>query len=334
MHRLWAIRHLSDAADAALLYTGAVPRSLWPYLLVGVALGIVYAALNIWFDAFTFGTAVRPVAPLSLLHEFVDRGIPVIVGALLGLFIHYWRVRSELARAEQARAEELALRLDHVERDRAVWIIATSTLHEVNNPLHNLGLLLEEMGRPGAPPAQELLGRTKVQLDRIRDKVGALRALANSTGPSVAPLRVDDVLDDVLSAATARAAREGIDIAPVAGGDARASADPKYLRIIVENLVDNAIAALRRAPGPKRLAVQIEARAEGIEVHVSDSGQGVADELRDTLFEPLSTTKERSGGLGLGLAVARGLARAMRGDLTYGPRAGWATTFTLTLPAA
>jgi signal transduction histidine kinase len=306
---------LSDAADAALLYTGAVPRLLWPYLLVGVALGIFYAALNIWFDAFTFGTEVRPVAPLSLLHEFVDRGIPVIVGALLGLFIHYWRVRSELARAEQARAEELALRLDHVERDRAVWIIATSTLHEVNNPLHNLGLLLEEMGRPGAPPTQELLGRTKVQLDRIRDKVGALRALANSTGPSVAPLRVDDVLDDVLS-------------------DARASADPKYLRIIVENLVDNAIAALRRAPGPKRLAVQIEARAEGIEVHVSDSGQGVADELRDTLFEPLSTTKERSGGLGLGLAVARGLARAMRGDLTYGPRAGWATTFTLTLPAA
>ncbi|HEU4411979.1 MAG TPA: HAMP domain-containing sensor histidine kinase [Polyangiaceae bacterium] len=311
-----------------------MPRSLWPYLVTGVVLGLVYAAVNIWFDAFTFGTEVRPVAPLSALHDFVDRGIPPITGGLLGLFVHYWRVRSELARAERARAEELALRLDHVERDRAVWIIATSTLHEVNNPLHTLGLLLEEMNRPGAPPAPELMARTKVQLDRIRDKVGALRALANSNGPSVEPLRVGEVLGDVLSAAAGRAAREGIEVAAVEGGEARASADPKYLRIIAENLVDNAIAALRRAPGPKRLAVQVEAGEGGVAVHVSDSGQGVADELRETLFEPLATTKERSGGLGLGLAVARGLARAMRGDLVYGPRPGWATTFTLTLPAA
>ncbi len=311
-----------------------MPRSLWPYLLTGVVLGLLYAALNIWFDAFTFGTAVRPVAPLSLLHEFVDRGIPVIVGALLGLFIHYWRVRSELARAERTRAEELALRLDHVERDRAVWLIATSTLHEVNNPLHTLGLLLEEMGQPGAPPSPDMMARTRVQLERIRDKVGALRALANSSGPAIEPLRVDEVLDDVISAASARAAREGIDLAGVSGGEVRAAADPKYLRIILENLVDNAIAALRRVPGPKRLSVQVEGGGAEVAVRVSDSGQGVAPELRETIFEPLATTKERSGGLGLGLAVARGLARAMRGDLTYEPRPGWATTFTLTLPAA
>lgn len=311
-----------------------MPRSLWPYLLTGVGLGLLYAALNIWFDAFTFGTDVRPVAPLSLLHEFVDRGIPVIVGALLGLFIHYWRVRSELARNERARAEELALRLDHVERDRAVWLIATSTLHEVNNPLHTLGLLLEEMSRPGAAPSPDLMARTKVQLDRIRDKVGALRAVANSSGPSIEPLRVDEVVGDVVSAAAARAAREGIDVAEVSGAELRAAADPKYLRIIVENLVDNAIAALRRAPGPKRLGVHVEAGAGEVTVHVSDSGQGVTPELRETIFEPLATTKERSGGLGLGLAVARGLARAMRGDLTYGLRPGWTTTFTLTLPIA
>ncbi|MCU0686851.1 MAG: HAMP domain-containing histidine kinase [Polyangiaceae bacterium] len=311
-----------------------MPRSLWPYLLTGVVLGLLYAALNIWFDAFTFGTEVRPVAPLSLLHEFVDRGIPVIVGALLGIFIHYWRVRSELARTERARAEELALRLDHVERDRAVWIIATSTLHEVNNPLHTLGLLLEEMGRPGEPPPPELMARTKVQLDRIRDKVGALRALANSSGPSIESLRVDEVLGDVLSAASGRAARDGIDLADVAGGEVKVSADPKYLRIIVENLVDNAIAALRRAPGTRRLSVYVEAGEREVAVRVSDSGQGVAPELRETIFEPLATTKERSGGLGLGLAVARGLARAMRGDLIYEPRPGWATTFTLTLPVA
>ncbi|HEU4539276.1 MAG TPA: HAMP domain-containing sensor histidine kinase [Polyangiaceae bacterium] len=311
-----------------------MPRSLWPYLLTGVVLGLFYAALNIWFDAYTFGTEVRPVAPLSLLHEFVDRGIPVIVGGLLGLFIHYWRVRTELARAERARAEELALRLDHVERDRAVWIIATSTLHEVNNPLHTLGLLLEEMARPGEPPAPDLMARTKVQLDRIRDKVGALRALANSSGPSVEPLRVDAVLGDVLSAAAGRAARENITLADVSGGEVKVMVDPKYLRIIVENLVDNAIAALRRAPGARRLVVDVEARDQEVAVRVSDSGQGVAPELREVIFEPLATTQERSGGLGLGLAVARGLARAMRGDLVYEPRPGWATTFTLTLPVA
>jgi signal transduction histidine kinase len=309
-----------------------MPRSLWPYLVTGIVLGLLYAALNIWFDAYTFGTEVRPVAPLSLLHEFVDRGIPVIVGALLGLFIHYWRVRSELARTERTRAEELALRLDHVERDRAVWLIATSTLHEVNNPLHTLGLLLEELGGPDGALTPDLMARIRAQLERIRDKVAALRALANSTGPSIAPLRVDEVLSDVISAAVPRSAREGIDVAGVGGGEVWAAADPKYLRIIVENLIDNAIAALRRAPGPRRLAIDVEAGEREIAVHVSDTGQGVAPELRETIFEPLATTKERSGGLGLGLAVARGLARTMRGDLTHELRPGWATTFTLTLP--
>jgi signal transduction histidine kinase len=312
-----------------------MPRSLWPYLVTGVVLGVLYAAVNIWFDAFTFGTSVRPVAPFSLVHDFVDRGIPVLTGALLGLFIHYWRVRSELARTERARAEELANRLDHVERDRAVWLIATSTLHEVNNPLHTLGLLLEEMSQPGAPPSAELMGRVRVQLGRIRDKVGALRALAHSTGPAVAPMRVDELLGDVLSAAEPRAVREGIELAASPAAAVCVAADPKYVRIIVENLLDNAIAALRRCPSPRRVEVGVEARGGGeVAVRVSDSGQGVAPELRDAIFEPLATTKERSGGLGLGLAVARGLARAMRGDLTYGPRAGWATTFTLTLPAA
>jgi signal transduction histidine kinase len=303
-------------------------------LLTGVILGVLYAAVNIWFDAFTFGTAVRPVAPFSLVHDFVDRGIPVLTGALLGLFVHYWRVRSELARTERARAEELANRLDHVERDRAVWLIAGSTLHEVNNPLHTLGLLLEEMAQPGAEPSPELMERVRVQLGRIRDKVGALRALANANGPQVAPLRVDEVLGDLISAAESRAAREGIELELASGAEARVSADPKYVRIIVENLIDNAIAALRRCPGPKRVAVDVEAAGGEVAVRVSDSGQGVAPELRETIFEPLATTKERSGGLGLGLAVARGLARAMRGELAYDPRPGWSTTFTLTLPAA
>jgi signal transduction histidine kinase len=252
----------------------------------------------------------------------------------LGLFIHYWRVRSELARTERTRAEELALRLDHVERDRAVWLIATSTLHEVNNPLHTLGLLLEELGGPDGALTPDLMARIRVQLERIRDKVAALRALANSTGPSIAPLRVDEVLSDVISAAVPRSAREGIDVAGVGGGEVWAAADPKYLRIIVENLIDNAIAALRRAPGPRRLAIDVEAGEREIAVRVSDTGQGVAPELRETIFEPLATTKERSGGLGLGLAVARGLARTMRGDLTHELRPGWATTFTLTLPPA
>ena len=112
-------------------------------------------------------------------------------------------------------------------------------------------------------------------------------------------------------------------------GEPFASADPAYVRTIVENLLDNSLQCLRggaAAGAAITLGVSVE---EGrAVVRVKDDGPAVDASIQATLFDPLRTTKTQ--GLGLGLPIARALARAMRGDLLL--EDGDHKTFRLELP--
>jgi len=72
--------------------------------------------------------------------------------------------------------------------------------------------------------------------------------------------------------------------------------------------------------------------------HVTDTGPGIPREKLETIFEPFvqltSGLNDRRGGVGLGLAISRDLARAMDGDLTVESTVGMGSRFTLTLPLA
>src|SRR5690348_10577797 len=111
-------------------------------LVIYVALGTLAGAAYVVFDMLSeskleSGTLT---GPLAQAHAIVDRSLPVLVGALLGVCLHYLRLRARLAAAEEtaSRAEALRERLQKVERDQAVWVLAAAVLHELNNPLHAL----------------------------------------------------------------------------------------------------------------------------------------------------------------------------------------------------
>jgi two-component system sensor histidine kinase KdpD len=110
-----------------------------------------------------------------------------------------------------------------------------------------------------------------------------------------------------------------------------ALADPGLLERVVENLVSN---ALRHAPGP--VSVAAAAAGERIEVRVSDQGRGVRPADRDRLFAPFQRLGDvPSGqGIGLGLAVARGLSEAMGGTLLAEDTPGGGLTMVVSLAAA
>lgn len=122
-------RGTTDPADARTAH-------LWLYVAGGLLLGVTYAAANTLFDVLDRKTPL--VATLALVHSFVDRGVPLLAGA-----VHYWRLRSEVARRERIRADDLGRRLEHVERDQAVWLVATATLHEVRVLDNGPGIRLE-----------------------------------------------------------------------------------------------------------------------------------------------------------------------------------------------
>ena len=104
-----------------------------------------------------------------------------------------------------------------------------------------------------------------------------------------------------------------IDVAVRVRGDAgnRPECDPDALREILANLLDNA-----RRHATKSIELVISTSAEAVEVRVVDDGPGLPEELRERAFDRF-VSLDGKGGSGLGLPIARGLARAHGGDLTY-----------------
>jgi signal transduction histidine kinase len=109
-------------------------------------------------------------------------------------------------------------------------------------------------------------------------------------------------------------------------------ADRDAVRVIIENLLDNA-----RKYGGARMRIRAECSVDRWALSVSDAGSGFAPRDADALFDPFARNSRTGAthGSGLGLTISRQLARKMGGDLeasSEGP--GQGATFTLSLPLA
>jgi two-component system C4-dicarboxylate transport sensor histidine kinase DctB len=307
------------------------PRGTRPVapVLLGAVLGAVYVAFDLVSEAKIRDGSLS--GPLADAHQVIDHALPVIVGALLGVGVHYLRLRARLAVAEEAaaRADALRTRLQRVERDQAVWVLAAAVLHELNNPLHALGLLLDELDEVQADGASRaaLIAQARGQADRALSRLKTLRSMRSVQEPELRPLALEEVVAALAADVGSLAAEDGLVVRVDCPGPVRVTADPTYVRTILENLVDNSLQALRGKNGG---SISIRLAREGGRgiVRVCDDGPPLEAAARASLFEPLGTTKAQ--GLGLGLPIARALARAMRGELALDDAAQ--NTFRLELP--
>jgi len=114
------------------------------------------------------------------------------------------------------------------------------------------------------------------------------------------------------------------DLPPVNG-------DPSRVQQVVMNLLSNAIHSTVEG----RVGIKARAERETVTVEVIDTGAGYSEEALKSVWDPFRKTDERAqAGAGLSLAIARGLAQAMGGDVTVASKVGKGTVFTVRLPRA
>jgi two-component system C4-dicarboxylate transport sensor histidine kinase DctB len=249
------------------------------------------------------------------------------------------RRANEQLRAESERRAELDARyreareeLGQASRLASIGQISAGVAHEINQPLAAIrtyaenGLKLSEGGRHD--DARDNLGRIVALTDRIGAITGELRAFSRRktrvTGPATLGEAVDGLL--LLLPAPARQ-RLAIDIPPRLL-KAKVVGERIRLEQILVNLVQNAAEAVAgRSEGEIRLTA--DARPDAIDVLIADNGPGVSAEVCDSLFTPFATAKPE--GLGLGLAIAREIAREFGGELVHLGERTDATVFRLTL---
>ncbi len=107
--------------------------------------------------------------------------------------------------------------------------------------------------------------------------------------------------------------------------------DAAQMEQVLLALVMNAIDAMPHG-GRLRLASALARDGKSAEMQVQDDGVGITPDVLPNLFEPFFTTKERGHGVGLGLAISRGIIERHGGKITVASEPGRGTTFTIALP--
>ncbi|HTK45795.1 MAG TPA: ATP-binding protein [Patescibacteria group bacterium] len=206
--------------------------------------------------------------------------------------------------------------------------------HELRTPLAviqgNLEALVDGVYPPDEAHLRPILDETKV-LERLVDDLrtlsladsGALPLHREPTAPAV-------LLEDVAAAHRANATAAGIEIRVDAAIELPpVDVDPMRIKQVISNLVENAIRAM---PGGGSISISARAQPDALVIEVTDTGPGIAPELRSTLFERF-TKSAGSRGSGLGLAIARAIVTAHGGTIEAAAgRDGAGTTLRISLP--
>lgn len=212
----------------------------------------------------------------------------------------------------------------------AVGEFAASLSHEVRNALSSIRLDLQVSGEhlPEDPRLREPQERALREITRLEETVSGALELARSGRLDLVPLDLRLPLANAVAAARPEFAARGASLEEPAGG-ARLEVvgDGAGLEQLFLNLLLNAAQAAG-AGGTAR--VRVDKRAKEVHVTVEDDGSGMTPDVLDRAFEAFYST--RRDGTGLGLSVARRIARVHGGHLAIdsGPRHG--TSVEVTLP--
>ncbi len=212
------------------------------------------------------------------------------------------------------------------ERDQRTQQMLAGIAHEVRNPLAGMtlftGILKDELGDDERTSHVDRIARELGYLERV---VSEFLDYARRPAPELGDVELRALLDDIAQLVEPDADKAGVEVR-VEGDRTTIRADGAQIRRAVLNLARNAVQAA--SPGP---SVKLSVRKDGAHavIEVWDRGADIPDEVRERLFEPFFTTREK--GTGLGLAFTREIARDHAGDVEVSSGGG-ETTFRVKLP--
>lgn len=297
--------------------------------------------------------ALAPMAPALLAARIQASATAVVIIGAIVLMLLVWIRQSERAALNAAARHELEvqvasrtqelqsanadLRKESAERERAdqryreardklaqmnrlgtLGQIVAGVAHELNQPTASIRAYAENAG---VFLDSDKLGEVRGNLaqivaltDRVARISSELRQFARLRTPEVCEVNLDDAIDSALNMVRHRIGPGSISI------DWRRAREPRIviadrlrLEQVFVNLLTNAIDALASHPSG-RISIAARSGSGKVDVSVADNGPGVPEALKDQIFTPFITG--RAEGLGLGLAIARDIARAFGGDLS------------------
>ena len=252
------------------------------------------------------------------------------------------------SRRTARRVRKLEQRARGAERLAELGTLTGGLAHEIKNPLSTIGLNLQLL-RESIDDAElptDLASRFGRRIDALTDETDRLRGILEDFLSFAGRIRLDpqpaivnDLVEQLVDFYHAQAEASGIQLrtrlAPDAG---ELNLDTTLFKQALLNLLINATQAMVDARysdkphgGATDLILRTERTRDGVEVHVIDTGPGIAPATIEKIFHPYFTTKK--GGTGLGLPTTRRIIEEHGGSIAVHSDPGQGTDFTLHLPA-
>jgi len=228
----------------------------------------------------------------------------------------------------------------HVEKMASLGKMAAVVAHEVNNPLSGIltyAKLLRkwvdsgQAGREKREEAMQCLELIAAESRRCGELIKNLLSLSRTAPMNIQSTDLHAVVDRCLMLVRHQLDLGGVELQVKCAEDLpRVPCDPAQIEQVLIALIMNAIDAMPRG-GNLWLETQMHGDAGTIVIRVRDDGAGIAPDILPHIFEPFLTTKETGHGVGLGLAISRGIVERHNGSIEVESELGRGTTFTITL---
>ena len=239
-------------------------------------------------------------------------------------------LRQERLAAEAATAKPLA------EADRMRTALLAAVSHDLRTPLASAKASVDSLRSPDVhfddEDRAELLSTAGESLDRLDRLVANLLDMSRLQAGALGVTAIDVGAEDVVPRALDDLGGEARPVAIHIPDDLPLiHADPGLLERVIVNLVAN---ALRYSPTGRPPMITASALRDTVEIRVIDHGPGIPSDRWDDVFLPFQRLGDRDNhtGVGLGLALSRGLTEAMGGTLTPEETPGGGLTMALALP--
>jgi PAS domain S-box-containing protein len=255
---------------------------------------------------------------------------------------HYTIVLRDITsrRQTEARYREHQAELAHVSRVSLAGEMAAGLAHELSQPLTAITayargcLRLLARTAPERELLQEGIGEVVKQAERAGDVLDRLREFVRGGEFRRVLTEVKVLIDAAISLIRMEAMRQGVEIrARVDQGLPPVLADRIQIEQVLLNLLRNAMDAMEEANTRRRsILVAVREVTHAVEISVADSGPGIPDEVKDSIFRPFVTTKPL--GMGMGLSISRSIVESHGGKLRVRRRAPTGVVFFFDLPTA
>ena len=209
---------------------------------------------------------------------------------------------------DMTKAKELEHLLTIQDKMASLGRVAAGMAHEIRNPLSGINIYLNTLKKlhhknGSEEKVKQILGQIQSASHKIESVIRRVMDFAKPGEPKLALIDLNKPITEAINLSAVTLRKSGVELERVLADNLPpCKADPALIEEMVLNILNNAAEAMKQMEAGKKIVVTSSVEGEGVILTISDSGPGIAPEVKDKIFDPYFTTKSDGTGIGLSLS--------------------------------